>query len=287
MTVSVVIPLYNKVDNIARAIDSVLGQTYADFELIIVDDGSTDGSTDVVRRYTDSRIRLIVQKNAGPGAARNSGMREANGEFITFLDADDELMPTFIEEGKRFFNQYGPQVASVFTNYVISNTGKAQLQDPDIVDGAYRLTADMPLQYGMKLLNCMCWPSSMSRTDCIRKWGGFFDRERCVRGEDTWLSFKVLFNETIAINLKPLYIYHKESSDLTAAQSWTLQPYIRYFEEIDADCPAILRRHLRYCMANAVRSAVHMLAWNSRYKEGRELLRKFECFSFLPFPTYL
>jgi len=94
---SVVIPLYNKECHIQRAVDSVLAQTYSDFELIVVDDGSTDGSGDVVRGITDSRIRLITQKNAGECAARNRGIKEASGEHIAFLDADDEWLPCFLQ----------------------------------------------------------------------------------------------------------------------------------------------------------------------------------------------
>ena len=96
-SISIVIPLYNKVRHIARAINSVLAQNYAVFELIVVDDGSTDDSGDVVRQIIDPRLRLIVQANGGECAARNRGIQEAQHELIAFLDADDEWLPTFLE----------------------------------------------------------------------------------------------------------------------------------------------------------------------------------------------
>ncbi|KKG09440.1 glycosyltransferase family 2 protein [Methanosarcina sp. 2.H.A.1B.4] len=95
--ISVVIPLYNKEPYIDRAINSVLNQTFQEFEVIIVDDGSTDKSAGVVKSFLDCRVRLIQQENAGVSAARNKGIEEAKSDIIAFLDADDEWMPTFLE----------------------------------------------------------------------------------------------------------------------------------------------------------------------------------------------
>ena len=94
--VTVIMPLYNKRSYVKRAIDSIRQQTFPDWELIIVDDGSTDGSTDEIPQ-DDARIRLLQQSNKGPGAARNHGIRDALGEFVTFLDADDYYYPKKIE----------------------------------------------------------------------------------------------------------------------------------------------------------------------------------------------
>lgn len=96
--VSVVIPLYNKAHTIVRTLCSVLTQTYANLEVIIVDDGSTDNSVNTIKQhFNDTRVKVVAQANKGVSAARNRGIAEALGEFIAFIDADDEWLPFYIE----------------------------------------------------------------------------------------------------------------------------------------------------------------------------------------------
>lgn len=100
---SVIIPLYNKETEIKRSIDSVLNQEFSDFELIVVNDGSTDSSQVVVESIKDERIKLINQPNGGVSAARNRGVEEAAGKYVVFLDADDKFLPkafNLLEEDK-------------------------------------------------------------------------------------------------------------------------------------------------------------------------------------------
>jgi glycosyltransferase involved in cell wall biosynthesis len=95
--VSVVIPAYNRAHTLRRAVDSVLNQTYNNIEVIIVDDGSIDNTHETLRLYGD-KIRWWSQKNAGPSRARNSGIREAKGDYVAFLDSDDAWAPTKLEK---------------------------------------------------------------------------------------------------------------------------------------------------------------------------------------------
>ena len=94
--ISVIIPLYNKVDHIEDTLRSVLAQTYKDYEIVVVDDGSIDGSTELVENLGIDNLRLIRQNNAGVSAARNSGIEEARGEFVALLDADDLWKPDYL-----------------------------------------------------------------------------------------------------------------------------------------------------------------------------------------------
>ena len=93
--ISVIVPLYNKEDSIESTINSVLNQSYNNCELIIVNDGSSDRSVEIVRGINDNRIVLIEQNNGGPSKARNTGVTNSHGSWILFLDADDELMPGY------------------------------------------------------------------------------------------------------------------------------------------------------------------------------------------------
>jgi glycosyltransferase involved in cell wall biosynthesis len=103
---SVVIPLYNRDTYIRRAVDSVLSQTVKTFELIVVDDGSTDRSAQIVKEYSDRRIRIVKQQNSGVSAARNRGISEAKADYIAFLDADDEWKPDFLETISQLIKEY-------------------------------------------------------------------------------------------------------------------------------------------------------------------------------------
>lgn len=120
--ISVIIPLYNKEAGIATALRSVLAQTYQDFEVVVVDDGSTDGSVAIVESIDDKRIRLIRQQNAGVSAARNKGIAEAKGEYVAFLDADDEWLPEFLAEIRTLQQKY-PECKAQATNYKFCSKG--------------------------------------------------------------------------------------------------------------------------------------------------------------------
>lgn len=134
--VSVVIPLYNKEPHISIALNSVLNQTCQEFEVIIVDDGSTDKGAEVVKSFTDPRIRLIQQENAGVSAARNKGIEEAKADLIAFLDADDEWTPSFLETVLRLRNKY-PEAGAYATAYKkrFPNNNEKKLQFYGLPEG--------------------------------------------------------------------------------------------------------------------------------------------------------
>ena len=120
--ISVVIPLYNKAASVSRAVGSVLAQDMPDFELLVIDDGSTDGSAECIAGITDSRLRIVRQANAGAAAARNVGIALAQAELIAFLDADDLWLPGFLS-GVLGLHARFPHALAFATGYVVQNPG--------------------------------------------------------------------------------------------------------------------------------------------------------------------
>lgn len=112
LSLSVIIPTYNRKHLIGRTIDSILLQNRTDFELIIVDDGSTDGTMEFLQNYQDERIRIFQKTNGGVSSARNLGLENARGEYVTFIDSDDWISQGFFEDALGAFEQ--KQVDAVF-----------------------------------------------------------------------------------------------------------------------------------------------------------------------------
>ena len=113
---SVIVPTYNRESFIVKTIQSLLSQTYLNFELIIIDDGSTDNTEQVVKKIQDKRIKYYKKKNAERGAARNYGTNKAKGGYIIFLDSDDLLYSKYLEEANSFIKKIDLKI--FFINYL-------------------------------------------------------------------------------------------------------------------------------------------------------------------------
>lgn len=192
--ISVVIPLYNKEKQIAKTLQTVLNQTYQNFEIVIVNDGSTDGSVEEVLRISDSRIRLVNQENGGVSAARNRGIDEAKGEYIAFLDADDIWAKDHLESLNILIKHF-PSSKARATNYNFLNKGKYK----DIIlnslsfDG-FEGVLDNYFEVASNS-NPPIWSSAVCvDKDLLKLIGGF--PEGITSGEDllTWARIALLTN---------------------------------------------------------------------------------------------
>lgn len=201
--ISVVIPLYNKAGQVAQTLRSVLGQTFGRFEVVIVDDGSTDGSADEARSVHDERIRLVSQQNAGVSAARNRGVAEARYDLIAFLDADDEWKPDYLETQYNLYCKY-PECSIFACNYEFRNAdGRVT---PTILRKLPFEGEDGILSNYFEVASCShppLWTSAvMVRKQALQAVGGFPLGIRS--GEDllTWARLAVKYK--IAFSRKPL-----------------------------------------------------------------------------------
>jgi glycosyltransferase involved in cell wall biosynthesis len=138
-TVSVIIPTYNRANFIDKAIKSVLNQNYQDFEIIVVDDGSTDNTEETVKSFNNFKIRYICHtNNQGVSAARNNGIRASRGKYIALLDSDDEWLPEKLDKQIKVFKSEFPEVGVVYSNVLyIDESGKNmnKLGNPKKIEG--------------------------------------------------------------------------------------------------------------------------------------------------------
>lgn len=201
--ISVVIPLYNKEKQIAATLRSVLQQTYGDFEIVIIDDGSTDGSAAAARAVCDPRIRLIRQENAGASAARNRGIAEARYGFIAFLDADDRWKPGYLQTQHDLAKKY-PQCSVFACNYeFVQEDGTVR---PAVIRKLPFDGEDGVLDNYFEVASCshppICSISIMVKKEAIESIGGFPVGIRS--GEDllTWArlacKYRIAYHRNIA-----------------------------------------------------------------------------------------
>lgn len=210
--VSVVIPLYNKASHIQRAVRSVLDQTFSDFELVVVDDGSTDGGSETVSAITDPRIRVVRQANAGVSAARNRGIDEARSELIAFLDADDEWRPHFLETISRLARQF-PQCGAFGTGWeMVEVSGRRSA-------ARYAGLPDSPWEGIIPdYFRCLLGPSPPLWSSAIavpqktfRETGLFSVGERIAEDLEMWFRIALRFPIAFSTRIEAVYRHDTEN----------------------------------------------------------------------------
>lgn len=277
-TVTIVVPLYNKGKFIERALNSVLGQSFPSMEIIVVDDGSTDEGPEKVLAFTDSRIRLVKQENAGPGGARNKGLSLARGKYVAFLDADDEYLPSFLEAGISSLEKEENDISIVYTGFYFSPS--MRIGNIGLGEKRNRVIAISP-ETDFKLVYQLChhWTcASIMRTDVVRKWGGFFTKFKCFYHEDIFLFVKLAFNENIGVIPDPHVVYHTEASDLYGGGAKVkIRPsaVLENPEDLLNACPPIKLPLLKRLLAEKALS--HAIRWAKLGygKDAKGLIRRF------------
>ncbi len=196
--VSVVIPCFNRMHTISKALDSVLNQTYQNLEIIVVDDGSTDSTHEVVSKY--KTVLYIRQKNSGPAAARNSGMKVSSGNFIAFLDSDDEWLPEKILTQIAKF-EADSQLGIVACNVIFRSPLGDRLSNFGYCNTEF-------VRNLFLAGNAMVTSTVMLRRECFLTWGGF--NEQLVYAEDWDFFYRIARSYKAELMAEALTIYEND-----------------------------------------------------------------------------
>ncbi len=209
--ISIIIPLYNREKTIERAIRSVFKQNFSkEYEIIIIDDGSTDDSVSLVNSLRSSKIRLIQQENSGVSAARNRGIREAKSALIAFLDSDDEWKPCFLSIIWRMtknFPEAGAYATGYYLKYPDGNTVQAQIKtsitekNGGILEDYFACVSS---GNGPIFASAVCIPKKV-----FKNLGGF--PEQTSLNEDLQMWIKIALTYPIAFSPLPAAIYYKDT----------------------------------------------------------------------------
>lgn len=230
--VSVIVPAYNARAFIHRALESALGQTYPHLEVIVVDDGSTDGTAEVVRRTFghDARLYVVTQANAGPSAARNHGARLARGIYLHFLDADDWWTSDKIERSLALFQS--PEIAVVYGHGIAvdADTLREIPQDfPPLPSGDvfcdWLVGVSAGGNYGVT-------PSFMIRHEAFEACGGFDESMWVAEDFDLWL--RLAHDYHFAALDSPLVYYLRRSGGLHTQRVRMAQGRLRVYQKAGA-----------------------------------------------------
>lgn len=226
--ISVIIPLFNKRDAIRRCLQSVLSQTFQNWEAIVVDDGSTDGSADIVRGITDERITVISQKNGGVSSARNTGAQHAKGQWLALLDADDEFLPDWLKFCSEVI-QRAPQARVIAASYEIRGVNSSETVSPwahavrtdehgDLLPSDSEFFSDDFFQMSLQTHPAVCASGICIHTDAFKSTGGFDGR--LASGEDLVMWAHLAARHPFVASSRSMVIYHRGPEDSSAWGTW-------------------------------------------------------------------
>lgn len=224
--ISVIMPCFNSEQHVRRSVDSVLQQTYPNLELLIVDDGSTDSTQQILQsiQREDSRIRVFSQRNSGPAAARNRGLGESRGSYIAFLDSDDYWSPFFLEKlEKALSSKSENKFALVYCGW--QNIGMRGAGGQPFIPPDYENVNLIELCFG----GCR-WPihAALVNRECFEKVNGFDERWKNCEDFDLWLRMSIFLNVSRIPEVLSFYRHHEgkqisKNRAEVAVNNWRIQ----------------------------------------------------------------
>ncbi|OKL39883.1 glycosyltransferase family 2 protein [Pontibacter flavimaris] len=273
--VSVVVPLYNKEDYILDTVKSILDQTFSDFELLIINDGSIDNSLERLKGISDSRVKVINQENQGVSAARNKGVKLASGKWVAFLDADDYWDQTFLEKLTRLINQYPDGKIFSSGRRLRFKDKIEEYNNPLLPDPGSSASVDY-IQIIEKYLPPIHSSSCLICRDLLVESSGFRPGMRKFEDHDLWI--RLAYNRPVFFLNDPLLTYRKDVEVKFSGSKCTLTApdFIAYLSTLaDIKSKVINLEHIvcienyafRFCIYNFVLHANSFIS-----KEKKEIL---------------
>lgn len=262
--ISVVIPAYNAMAYLPQTMETVLNQTFDDLEVLVVNDGSLDGTEEWVSQIKDSRVKLICQENKGLSGARNTGIKNAEGEYIAFLDADDLWEATKLEKQANCLDN-NPEVALVYTWTALIN------QQGISTGRVFANHAEGNVWEALTQRNLIeCGSVAMVRRCCFET-VGVFDQNLLsyVEDWDMWLRIATSYPFKV---IKEALVYYRQHST-SASKNWTAmeKSFCMVIEKAFQDAP----EHLQYLKSRSYGCANLCLAWKplqSQQKDFRQAI---------------
>lgn len=231
--VSVVIATYNRARYLAETLESVLSQRFRDFELIVVDDGSTDGTREVLRSYGD-RVRSFSQENRGPSAARNLGVRRARGKWIAIQDSDDLCAPNYLESLYGFVEK-NPNTGMVFANGAYLG-GPEHNRETIIPKEKSRRLARQGVSLGdLFEKSIVRLQAALISKECFEAIGGLDEKIRICMDLD--LSFRLFMRYPMAYLDEVVFLYRKHEGNIGRNQELRLIENIRIIDKLVEEYP--------------------------------------------------
>jgi glycosyltransferase involved in cell wall biosynthesis len=271
MKVSVVIPTYNRAAFIVKALQSVLDQTFQDFEIVVVDDGSTDETAEIIRRMDEPRIRFLRQDHRGVSAALNTGWRAAQGEYIARLDSDDRWLPTLLQELLAVLEQ-DSALAVAYARAQAINAEGALL--PQVMGARERFVGATltSLVYG----DFVCPMAVVIRRTALEAVGGYDETLMANEDWDLWIRLAAAYRFAYVPRVLAQYRFHGQNLTRSDSERMerVMQDRARVLDKIFSG-PHVPASVLEI-KALAYRNLY--LDWMIRYLERRDMRRAWRMF---------
>lgn len=226
---SIIIPLYNKENAIENTLKSVFNQSFTDYEVIVINDGSTDKSEEKVNVFSDARLRLISTENKGVSQARNVGISESRGKLIAFLDADDYWFPTHLASLHQLYKNF-PEAGLLATNYQFYYSDKKIIQPVFDAIPTEKWSGIVSDFFKASMQFRLAWTSAVAvRKDVFQSLGYFDENITLGAGEDTDMWIRIALNYPVAFDNEVSAYYHMATENRISL-SKTLE---RRFSKLD------------------------------------------------------